>query len=473
MVRYAFGRALMALAIFPSLAEGPADPVAPFIAHVAKHWSGRAAWSIDFKAFHGDRSALPIGVFDSGIGGLTVMEAILQLDSFNNETLRPGADGKPDFAGERFVYLGDQANMPYGNYPSAGKAEYLRELALKDAVFLLGTRWRAAVDSPVRNDKPPVKAIVIACNTATAYALEDIRAAVNRWGLNVPVIGVVEAGARDVAAALADEGKPHGVAVMATVGTCESRAYPRAIARATGQAGKTAPIVVQQGSVGLAGAIEGNHAFVSENAGRLTPYKGPVVDPALMPVYQFSADGLIHGRELNSTLNYVRYEVATLLENHRSAGGAPIDTVVLGCTHFPLVRKEFAEAFERVRSYEGSDGKRPYSSVVAERLTFIDPANSTARELFFEMAKAKLRNRAGVVSAPTVEFFVSAPNPQAAGVKLAGDGSLDSGYKTSRGIGQFEVEDTVVIPLTLKTLPMSSAKLIDALPTVAAALKER
>ena len=71
----------------------------------------------------------------------------------------------PDFRDERFIYFGDQANMPYGNYSAAGRTDYLRELILKDAAFLLGRRAWAAEP---RFDKPPVKAIVIACNAATA-----------------------------------------------------------------------------------------------------------------------------------------------------------------------------------------------------------------------------------------------------------------------------------------------------------------
>ena len=59
---------------------------------------------------------LPIGVFDSGTGGLTVLEAMLSLDAYNNTNGLPGADGKPDFNSEFFEYLADQANMPYGNY---------------------------------------------------------------------------------------------------------------------------------------------------------------------------------------------------------------------------------------------------------------------------------------------------------------------------------------------------------------------
>ena len=83
----------------------------------------------------------PIGVFDSGLGGLTVLERLLDVDQVNNATGLYGPDGVPDLARERFVYLGDQANMPYGDYAAEGKSDYLRELILKDAQFLLSTNF--------------------------------------------------------------------------------------------------------------------------------------------------------------------------------------------------------------------------------------------------------------------------------------------------------------------------------------------
>ena len=71
--------------------------------------------------------SFPIGVFDSGTGGLTVLEAMLTLDEFNNITGKPGKDGKLDFEKEYFQYLADQANMPYGNYAAENKTDLLKE----------------------------------------------------------------------------------------------------------------------------------------------------------------------------------------------------------------------------------------------------------------------------------------------------------------------------------------------------------
>ena len=446
---------------------------ASLVDHVRAHRDGQAAWTVDFAALAGDRSALPTGVFDSGIGGLTVLEAILALDSFHNDTLAPGADGRPDFAGERFVYLGDQANMPYGNYPAAGREAYLRELVLKDVAFLLGTRWRPAATAPPRHDKPPVKAIVIACNTATAYGLDDVRDALAAWALEMPVIGVVEAGARTLAAALPLDEAPATVAVLATAGTCASNAYPRAIASATGKLGKPAPPVVQQGSAALAGAIEGNRAFVTAATGeREAAYGGPAPDPALATVYGFEPTGMRAGGELNSVANYARYEAATLLEAQRRAGGPPIASVVLGCTHYPLVRDELAAALAAVRAYRTPAGAQPYAATVAAEVRFVDPAEATARELFVTLATARLRAPSARTAAapPAAAFFISTPSPAAPGVRLAADGALDGAYRVGRATGRFDHEDTVVVPLTAATLPPSSAQLVRALPHVWRAL---
>ena len=84
---------------------------------------------------------LPIGVFDSGTGGLTILQAILTLDAFNNKTGEPGGDGIPDFSNEAFQYLADQANMPYGNYAAVDKTLLLKEHILKNMQFLLNKNY--------------------------------------------------------------------------------------------------------------------------------------------------------------------------------------------------------------------------------------------------------------------------------------------------------------------------------------------
>lgn len=404
-------------------------PAADLIEHARAHPDGKAAFTFDASAWQHDEEArhLPIGVFDSGIGGLTVLEALLTLDAFHNDTLQPGSDGRPDFAQERFIYFGDQANMPYGNYSAVNRTDYLRELIVKDAIFLLGRRFWPAEGKAPRFTKPPVKAIVIACNTATAYGLEDIRKAIAAWKIPVIVVGVVEAGARGVL----ESNTEGGIGVLATVGTCASGVYPRTISQTLGLAGKDVPVIAQQGSATLAGAIEGDTAFPE------------------------------------SVSAYALKEARALAEAYRhSKPVKPLQTIVLGCTHYPLAKSEIDTAFDALRKEEG------FRDLIAEKRLFVNPAEATARELFRELAKARVRLQAGETSAlEHHQFYLSVPRPEAGGIRLSTDGSLDKDYKYSRLPGDLDIEDTRNIPLTPALLPSTSLKLVqERLPTVWKAL---
>ena len=92
------------------------------------------------------------GVFDSGTGGLTVLNSILELDEFNNISHSPGSDGLADFDSEHFIYLADEANMPYGRYNGEGKADFLRELVIKDVRFLLGNSYYTSPGDSIEKD---------------------------------------------------------------------------------------------------------------------------------------------------------------------------------------------------------------------------------------------------------------------------------------------------------------------------------
>ncbi len=398
---------------------------ADLIEHVQAHPDGKAAFSFDASAWSDAEATrhLPIGVFDSGIGGLTVLEALLTLDAFHNDTLQPGADGLPDFAQERFIYLGDQANMPYGNYSAVNRTDYLRELIVKDAVFLLGRRAYPTEGTEAQFTKPPVKAIVIACNTATAYGLEDIRKAVAAWKIPVIVVGVVEAGARGVLAS-----KPTGgIGILATVGTCASKVYPRTIAGTLGRAGQSMPVIAQQGSATLAGAIEGDAAFP------------------------------------DSVAAYALKEARALAEAYRAEKPTvPLQTIVLGCTHYPLAKEEIDTAFTALRTEDA------FRDLIAEHRTFVNPAEATARELFRELAQSKLRLKPGEVCVlEQGQFYLSVPRVEEVGIQLSGDGSLDKDYKYSRSPGNLDFEDTKNIPLTPALIPANSAKLVkERLPAV-------
>jgi glutamate racemase len=195
----------------------------------------------------------PIGVFDSGVGGLTVL-----------------AELHRRLPGEPTLYLGDNARTPYGPRPAAEVARFTLE----------------AVDWLLGQD---VKLLVLACNTATAQALPDVRRR-----SQVPVVGVVRPGA--VAAAAATRSRQVGV--IATAGTVDSGAYHDAIVEAD------AAIEVAQ-----------------------------LACPELVPMVE---DGILDGRRAESVL---RAYLEPLRASHPS-----MDTLLLGCTHYPLLRP----AIERI-----------------------------------------------------------------------------------------------------------------------------
>jgi glutamate racemase len=213
-------------------------------------------------------SDAPIGVFDSGIGGLTVAhEVIRQLPS------------------ESIIYFGDTARVPYGPKSAETVLRYSREIA------------RFLVDQGV-------KAIVIACNTATAHALMTLRDE-----LSIPVIGVVEPGAR---AAVAATRSGH-IGVIGTAGTIRSGAYERAIRRLMPDARVTV---------------------------RACPLFAPLVEEGWT--------------DHDATRLIAREYLEPLVD-------AEVDTLVLGCTHYPLIKPLLAE-------------------VLGDGVRLIDSAEETAAE---------------------------------------------------------------------------------------------
>lgn len=211
----------------------------------------------------------PIGVFDSGLGGLTVLHALDDL--------------LPD---ERFVYLGDTARYPYGDKTPAQLRTFSREIA----GFLLDQG---------------AKLLVVACNSATAAALEDLREHVP-----VPVVGVVEPGLRAAASA----SRTHRTVVIGTRVTAESRVY------------------------------EHTAKVLDLDLGLRT-----VACPEFVHLVE---EGTTEGEQAERV---VAERLAPLLT-------ARVDTLVLGCTHFPLLA-------------------RTLSNVVGRRVTLVSSADETAFEV--------------------------------------------------------------------------------------------
>ena len=351
----------------------------------------------------------PIGVFDSGLGGLTVLERLLDVDLIDNATGRSGADGVPDLARERFVYLGDQANMPYGDYAAEGKSDYLRELILKDADFLLSTNcYVAATDRERRGAKPRVKIIVIACNTATAWGLDAIRARLAARGDSTKVVGVIEAGVRATLDQLeaGPSSAPFAVGVMATPGTIASGAYARTIRRELKARGVTVEVpIVNQGCAGLADAVEAGSR---------------------------AADAI-------AASNLVE-----LVARHRATGSSvPIRAIILGCTHYPFVLEALNRALAELRAK---------GAPISSDFRFVDPAVYTAAEC---QRLLRETGRLSTARAPAPSMaFLSVANPELPSDRLTPDGQLTRAFKYGRETGQAEI--------TTKPVPFTRAGFGDA-----------
>ncbi|WP_343210741.1 glutamate racemase [Anaerolentibacter hominis] len=234
----------------------------------------------------------PVGVFDSGIGGLTVAREIMRQ--------------MPD---EQIIYFGDTARLPYGSKSRETVIRYSRQIVK----FLLSYG---------------VKAIVVACNTASAYALETIK-----QELSIPVVGVVKPGAV-TAARTTKNGR---IGVIGTEGTINSNIYTRYLQDINPDIkvyGKACPLFV------------------------------PLVE-----------EGMLY--------DSVTVEMADRYTSELKGYG--VDTLVLGCTHYPLIRHTIQKA-------------------MGEAVTLVNPAYETAQELHRILVEQNLcRDQRN----PEHKFFVS------------------------------------------------------------------
>lgn len=393
----------------------------------------KSPFYLDFAAYPRQDPGLPIGIFDSGTGGLTVLNAVVSYDEHQNQSGEEGADGIPDFAQEDLIYLADQANMPYGTYPGLGKTDLLQEHVLKCARFLLGREYYG--QGPC-TDKKPIKAMVIACNTATAYGKSSIEDLLREGHSDLKVIGVIDAGARGALAAL-PAGKDATIGIFATAGTVASGGYQRALQQLSQQRSSSGRIeLVSQAGVGLAEAIDEEPDFIDRKATRpRSNYRGPSIELALMPYYGFDTDPgklLCDGPDcqLNDADNYTRYHIVSMLEQMRSRPDSPpLRAIILGCTHYPYVKTTISQVLDQLRK------ESRYTGLIAEQVQLVDPAQNTARELYQHLREKALANPGG--SLRNSEFYISVPNPELAGVQLeAGGARFTYAYKYGRSAGE-------------------------------------
>ena len=242
-----------------------------------------------------NKNAAPVGVFDSGVGGLTVAREIMR-----------------QLPNENLVYFGDTARVPYGSKSRDNIIRYSRQI-----IHFLKTKG--------------VKAIVIACNTASALALDVVREE-----SDIPIIGVVEPGAR--AALQITQTKKIGV--IGTEATVQSAMYGK--------------------------IIKGLDPTVSV-IGKACPLFVPLVEEGFA--------------KHKVTEEIIDYYLASMKESD-------IDSLILGCTHYPLLRS-------RIRAYLG------------DKIQLVNPAYETAMDLKYILKESGMENAGKEGEHATFSFYVS------------------------------------------------------------------
>jgi glutamate racemase len=436
---------------------------------------------IDFKRYPPADASLPIGVFDSGTGGLAILNTILNFDGHNNSTQKIGKDNITDFIKEKFIFLADQANMPYGNYYSENKTDLLVEHVLKDAQFLLSNKYYLnGSETKYHNDKEQVKAIVIACNTATAYAKEHIETFISKTGINLKLIGVIDAGAKGTLEVF-KKNEDASIGVLATVGTIASKGYENTIVALKDSLRFTGNLkIFNQGGYGLAEAVDGVPDFINMHA--LSPrndYKGPSlnnpqfkIDKTLMDIYSFDFNKnkmLCDSKntddcqiiQINSADNYVRYHLVSLMEKIRNTSKAPpLKAIVLGCTHYPYLLQDIRRTLKDLYNYKKA-GKYIYRPLMAENIKIIDPAENVAIELFNYLQENHLFN-SGNGGNQNSEFYISVPNMSNPNTVADSEGRFTYGYKYGRTAGNIQ-EYVKMVPFSRNNIP---AETIDRLKSI-------
>ena len=427
----------------------------------------------DVQNYPKDRKKLPVGIFDSGIGGLTVMDAIINYDKFNNTDLSVGTDGIKDFVNERFIYLADQANMPYSNYAEVGKENLLAEHVLKDVQFLLGNKYYLTNDSKnYQTDKLAVKSIVIACNTATAYGKAKVDELMDVTGLNIKVIGVIDAGCLGAVDELKND-EDGVVAIFATPATVAANAYPKTLQKILKKKNYKGKIkTFQEGGKGLHESIDADLQFIDKNRSKPSNnYIGPSLQNEKYPIkkellstYQFNTqnNNMLFNKadlstsdtiQINSVENYVRYHIVSLLEKIRKENAnSPLKSIILGCTHYPYVTDTIHTVLNELKELE-IDGNQPYKNILANKVELVDPAQNTAKELFEYLKEEKMFSAENEQLLKTDQFFISRANLNNPKVK-AENGKLSYDYK-------YLVRQANDIQEYIKVVPFSKKSITD------------
>lgn len=222
--------------------------------------------------------------------------------------------------------------------------------------------------------------------------------------------------------------------------------------------------IFNQGGHGVAEAVDEEPDFINPKAyAPQSDYRGPSldhssfpIDRALMDIYNFDFDAnkmlcdtkdmdACQVLQINSSENYVRYHLVSLMEQIRKSRDAPpLKVLVLGCTHYPYLINEIYEVIEELKMYSDKNGNKPYETLISDDLYILDPADYVAKELYIALYSEELMRQDGNMYTES-EFYISVPNSNNPSVEIDNMGRFTYDYKYGRKEGEIQ-EYVKIVP---------------------------
>lgn len=419
---------------------------------------------INFNSYPKEINKLPIGIFDSELSGLSVVESFLKEDAYDNITGKKVSDGIADFSGENFIFLADKANAPYASYYKNNKTDYLRELIVRDALFLCDNKYyNLAIDDIPTGMKSPVKIIIAASKTYSSKRLSDIKTLISQSGVPIKLVGMVESTAEAALDHLYDRDN-YALGVIAPSDMIASGIYENSLRNLVNKTRYTGVLqIFNQDAKGLYLAISQDSLYVNPNLKTISDkYKGPImgktevdIDPSLMDRYNFDMSnhhllyrklkGEYSSIQLNSPSNYARYDLVNLIETHRRSGSkTPLSHIILGGNYYNTMLDTLNKVIEELRNYK-RDGIYIYKNSIASNFSFIDPYKCVVNKCYSIMRENNYLSLNPNDS--ELSFYLSVPNYGLPLEFYDKSENLTLEYKLSRKPSS-EVVSTKIVPFS-------------------------
>lgn len=407
---------------------------------------------------------LPIGIYSSDLEGFYLLDKLLLADNVNNISGENKPDQIRDFAGENVQLVVDMANSPYNYYLTENNKDYLRELIVKNVLFLLGDKYYIrSSDKVPYGIKNRCKIIILGSGFTEYLSSRDINDLLSQSNSGVKFVGVVESTMKSIFQPFEEQHVKDSISVgVLTTSELSThdvygnsiRSYQKSLPY------KTFIKILTQNCSGLSEALSGNINFVDSTIH--TPresYMGPAIGEGDLDIklsllnlynFDFSNNHILFAKnddkytvlQLNSPENYVRFYLVNLFEQLRkSKEQVPLTSIVLAGAQYPLFIDLLNQVVKEISEYQ-KNGRRIYSHLISPYFKFVDPFMCCANECYNILREDDLL--ALRTSRGKIDYFKSVPNFTVDTENLNDRGDLSYKFKYLRPHG-LEDETTVFV----------------------------